>query len=229
MQTKKACIIISMCIFIYQVCGRSHKHKSDDDIDYLIEGQEEKEGILISTFAGPDTKYIAIKNRKVVVVDDPKDANLFDIDLPTKESTPQEIMLEPWVEGKKHVIESDSLGDGLNVEIPIESGQKTESNLMIIREVVAKNAFNPVFEIVSAIRKKCFSIDGLTSEISLQACSNGSNDMRMFVFTSMREALKNEANKRGGGDFSMPEFTANTRVPSGTLIVGSSSGVLYSR
>ncbi|OAG33371.1 hypothetical protein NEIG_00926 [Nematocida sp. ERTm5] len=225
MQKMRTCILISLCIFIYQVCGSSKKGDSNKDLEYLIQDGNKKEGVLISTYTGD--LYIAIKDGKVIGVRDPRQANLFDIDLPTKETEPQEIKLEPWVEGKKYVIESNPVGEGLNVEIPIETEQEAKSNLMIIRNVIAKNAKKPVFEIVSASRQRCFSLDINTFEVSLQECSNGSNDLRTFMFLSMQEASKNEANKNGGTAFNMAEYTASTRVPAGTLIVGSKSGVLY--
>ncbi|KAH9387073.1 uncharacterized protein NEMAJ01_1969 [Nematocida major] len=228
MRKTQACILISICIFLYQAYAkRSGSRKRDRDLEDLIKNGEEKVGILVGSFVGDF--FLAVKGGKLVGVKDFKKANLFDIDLPTKESPDKEVKLEVWVKGKKFVITYNSVGEDINIEIPMEADADAKSNLTIIRNVIAENARKAAFEVMSSQRKRCFSIDPNTTEVTLQECANGSNDMQTFRFLSFKEAIKNEANKRGGSAFSMGEYTSNTRVPANSIFVADKSGVLYNQ
>lgn len=235
MHKVELCILISFCLFICQVYARRHISKEERNLRDLNLVKGEHEGVFVATYVGD--YFLAIRDGRVEVVKDFRNANFFTVDLPKRKKffkrnfffdySKEGFLFEPWVNGKKMILTYNSIGEDINIEIPIDSAVKTKSNLTIFRNVIAENAKKPVFEIVSAQTQKCFELDPNTNLVSLQHCANGANDLQTFRFLTYNEVLENNANKNGNTAFSMPEYTARTRVPSVTLVVANISGVLY--
>lgn len=233
MQRNQIGLFLSLCIFICKVYSRVHRHKSEDeqieaDLQRLILRENQKTGIFISTFVGD--KYMGVKDGKLIGVKKLKDANMFDVGVPEGEERHRNtIELMPWILGKRYVTTYNSLGDEINIEIPVRMRTGPKSSLTVIKNVILKGATsNPVFEIMSAQRRMCYTLDTNTEVFSLQDCSNGANDLQTFKFVSYQEALENEKKQNSGILFSIKNYLWKTNVPGTPLLVGDKSGVIYS-
>lgn len=207
---------------------------SDRENEKYIEGilsEQDKEGIYISSYVGD--YYMAIKNNKLVAVKSVKEANMFDVstkeedDIRNFDQVSSKVQLLPWVEGERRVITYNPVGEKINIEIPIDSNEKTLADITVFQKVIAMDVDFPVYEIKSAQREMCITLDPATKEYFLKQCSNGANDLQTFKFCSYSEALTAEARKKGENAFDMKMFLVDTKVPFSPAIIVDSNGVLY--
>lgn len=240
MQKIRAGVLLSLCVFIYGVYSKKHEHKSKDneidaELQKLILEEDQKKGILISTYVGDS--YIAVKDGKLVGVKDFRKANMFDINVPKRMETEMQehrntIELMPWIKDEKFVITYNSIGNDINIEAPVKSDDlkiNAKSSLTVINEVIVKGGDYPVFEIMSEQRKLCFTLDTNTEQINLQECSNGANDLQTFKFAAYGEAKENERQHNGGGMFNPRDYMVKTPVPGNPLLMTDKEGVVYSQ
>ncbi|KAI5189485.1 hypothetical protein NEMIN01_0548 [Nematocida minor] len=236
MQKIRIAMLLTLCIFVYQVCSKMDKkndleHPHSKGLRKILEKtilkRNTKEGIYIATFIGD--KYLAIKDGKLVVVNSFKDANLFDIDVSSiKMGEMQGVKIMPWVEGKQYVISFNLMGNDVNVTLPIHLNLKTITDITFINEVYTANAAHPAFQMASAQKRyRCVVIDPASGEVKMNQCAQGA-ERQTFVFRTYDEAETSENKKNGGGSF-RPELFLKAFVLSltKTLIMGSFTGVLY--
>lgn len=213
---------------------KSADQLSDKENEQYIDGilsEQEKEGIYITSYVGD--YYMAIKNNKLVAVKSIKEANMFDVSTKEEDAADsfdqpsEKVQLLPWVEGERRVITYNPVGEGINIEIPLDSTEKTLSDITVFQKVIAVDVDFPVYEIKSAQRDMCITLDPATKEYFLKQCSNGANDLQTFKFCSYSEALTAQARKKGENAFDMKMFLVSTRVPFSPAIIVDANGVLY--
>ncbi|KAI5181139.1 hypothetical protein NEOKW01_1358 [Nematocida sp. AWRm80] len=205
---------------------RKHRKYSSSKAMKALLGSTQKEGIFISSYVGDG--YISIVNGKIMAVKSIKDATLFDIDIKSEKATSTSpLSLEPWVQGIKNLISYNSVGEDINVDVPVASNTAMKSDSTIFYEVIGKRAKKPVFEIKSESRSLCFTLDATTKEYKLSMCSTGGNDLQSFRFMSYKEALKSESRRKGRAAFDIKDYLADTYLPAGVIMVTDKLGVIY--
>ncbi|OAG32177.1 hypothetical protein NEDG_02096 [Nematocida displodere] len=206
--------------------GRHRGHHHRHHMASLL-GKEEKSGIFISSYIG--NHYISAKHGILKAVPKHENAVLFDVGIKSdkaKKDSPLSLFL--WDKGVKHIVTYNSLGEGINVEIPVEENDETMSDATIFREVITHNAKNPVYEIVSVYRKNmCITPDPVIGDYHLQRCSNGGNDLQLFRLVTYSEAQAQEEKSRKHSPFNMKKFLGGSKIPTTSSVTASSNGPIF--